>query len=93
MFSDDLAEDDVFVTLAQKVAHNVLWTLTDTLRTADASLSAGTTYDMTWVWYTVFPAELVFAAGIAVLVFFAVRNIRRANRDGAVVEESEVKTE
>ena len=93
MFSDDLAEDDVFVTLAQKVAHNVLWTLTDTLRTADASLSAGTTYDMTWVWYTVFPAELVFAAGIAVLVFFAVRNIRRAKRDGTVVEESEVKTE
>ena len=80
LFNDNLASDDVFVTLAQKVAHNVLWTLTDTLQTADNELSEGTTYDMSWVWYTVFPVEIVLAAGLAVLVFFAVRNIRRNMR-------------
>lgn len=87
MFSDDLANDDVFVTLAQNVAHDVLWTLVDTLQTANAELAAGTTYDMSWVWYTVFPAELVFAAGIAVLAFFMARNIRRGLRREEPVEE------
>ncbi len=85
LFDDSLANDDVFVTLAQKVSRNVLWTLIDTLQTADAALSAGTTYDMTWVWYIV-AAEVVLAAGLGTLTFFMVRNLLRNKREKDVAQ-------
>lgn len=88
LFSDTLSEDDIFVTLAQKVSHDVLWTLIDTLQTADAELSTGTTYNMTWVWYVV-AVEVVLAAGAGTLVFFMVRAVRRSRKkDGEEQGES-----
>lgn len=88
LFSDGLAGDDVFVTLSQKVAHDVLWTLVDTIQTSEAALSPGATYDMTWVWYIV-AVEGVLAIGFGLLAFFMVRNIRRNVRAANAAEAAE----
>lgn len=89
MFSDSqYADNSVFVTLAQNVAHDVLWTLSDTNSVysaydpdADTSLSSGGfKYNHTWVVYIVL-IEVVLAAGIGVMTFFLIRNIRRNNAE------------
>ena len=62
-------EDPVFVTLAQEVAHEILWMITDTAQTnadydpeADTSLSSGGfTFNRTWVIYIAL-VEVVLAA-------------------------------
>lgn len=81
LFSDSAMEkDDVFVTLAQKAAHDVVWTLVDTLQTAEGALSSGATYSMGWIGYIV-AAEVVLAAGLGVLTFFLVRNLIKNKRE------------
>ncbi len=90
IFSDSqYADDAVFVKCAQNVAHDVLWTLSDTNNVysaydpdADTSLSTGGfKYNYTWVIYIVL-IEVVLAAGIGVMTFFLIRNIRRNNAEG-----------
>ena len=90
IFSDSqYADDAVFVKCAQNVAHDVLWTLSDTNNVyaaydpdADTSLSSGGfKYNYTWVVYIVL-IEVVLAAGIGVMTFFLIRNIRRNNAEG-----------
>lgn len=85
MFNDSQFNGNaVFLTLAQQVAHDVLWTLVDTNNAyaaydpdADTSLSSGgTAYNRTWVAYVVI-VEVALAAGLGVLTFFLVRNIIR----------------
>lgn len=85
MFNDSQFNGNaVFLTLAQQVAHDVLWTLVDTNNAyaaydpdADTSLSSGgTAYNRTWVAYVVI-VEVALAAGLGVLTFFLVKNIIR----------------
>ncbi len=95
IFSDSqYADDSVFVKLAQNVAHDVLWTLSDTDAVyraydpdADTSLSSGGfEYNHTWVVYVVL-IEVVLAAGLGVMTFFLVKNILRnkAEKNSAAV--------
>jgi len=76
--------------IAEKVAHNVLWTLVDTINTETAfdpnaadkiDLSAGASYNMTWVWYVVL-VEVVLAAGAGVMAYFLVRNVLANKKSG-----------
>ena len=76
LFSDNLKDDYVFVTLAQKVAHNVLWTLIDTLQTAEGSLKEGASYDMSWGIYIV-AIEMALLAGCGVSIFCLSKEIKK----------------
>lgn len=84
LFSDsDYNTNNVFVTLAQKVAHDTLYTLIDTSQTSaaydptgDMGLGSGAEYNYTWVWYIVL-VELVFAAGLGVMTFFFIKKLLR----------------
>lgn len=96
MFSDSqYSGNAVFVTLAQEVAHEVLWTLVDTNKTyaaydpdADTSLSSGGfTYNRTWIAYVVV-VEAVLAAGIGVMAFFLVRTVRRNKSENTEAAKS-----
>ena len=81
LFSDDLKDDYVFVTLAQKVAHNVLWTLIDTIQTSETSLRDGATYNMSWIWYIV-GIEALLVASVGVTTFFLIKEIKKKkNKD------------
>ncbi len=70
--------------IAEHVAHDVLWTLSDTVRAeqafdpnaAEIDLSAGASYNLTWIWYVVL-VELVLAAGAAVMGYFLARTLLR----------------
>ena len=73
MFNDSQYNNDpVFVTLAQEVAHDVLWMITDTAQTnaeydpsADNSLSTGGfSYNRTWVVYIVIVEVILFLSFI-----------------------------
>ncbi len=75
--------------IAEHVAHDVLWTIVDTVNaetafdpSASADLSAGATYNMTWVWYIVL-VEAVLAAGAATMAYFMVRAIVRGKKKKA----------
>ncbi|MBO4990041.1 MAG: glycoside hydrolase family 3 C-terminal domain-containing protein [Clostridia bacterium] len=78
-------KNDVGYKIAENVAHDVLWTLVDTINAETAfdpnaagsiDLSAGASYNYSWVWYVVL-VEVVLAAGVGVMAFFLVRTIQR----------------
>ncbi len=88
IFTDRSFESDpVFLTLAQKAAHNVLWTYVDTERariaydpdadTAGSFVTGGASFDRTWVWFIPVPVcgALLIAEGV--LTFFLVRKLRK----------------
>ena len=96
MFSDSqYSSNATFVTLAQKSAHDVLWTLIDTNQAhlaydpdADTSLSkGGFTYDRTWVIYIVI-IEVVLLAGLVTLGFFLVKNLKKIEQQNEALAES-----
>lgn len=68
----------------ENVAHHVLWTFVDTVNAENAfdpnaggtDLSEGAVYNMTFVIYIVL-VEVVLLAGVGVMAFFLVQNIRR----------------
>ncbi len=82
----DSVKNPVAYKIAEHVARDVLWTLTDTFRaektfdpTVKIDLSEGATYNNTWVWYVVL-VELALAAGAAGMGFVLGRAIVRSRR-------------
>lgn len=83
----EMADDPVFVTLAQKVSHDVLYTLVDTEQAAGGTrslTSGGFVYNTSWIWWGIFPVCLVLFAGECVMAFFLARGIKRNKRAKAV---------
>ena len=93
----DYENNKVFITLAQRVARDVLWTLIDTENarlsydpTAESGLGDGFEYNRTWYIYVAL-IEIALAAGIGVLAFFLIKNIRKNNQakaEGVTAEET-----
>ena len=83
--SNEYRNNDVFVTLAQKSAHDVLWTLVDTAQSLE-----GAVRNNSWIWYVV-AAEVLLAAGIGLMAFFMARNIRRNNKNAVNSDNDEEK--
>jgi beta-glucosidase len=88
MFSDaDYANNAVFVTLAQRVAHDVLWTLIDTENTrlsydptaAVGDFLQGRVYNHTWYAYVAILEMVLFSLEGAILILL-VRNIHANNK-------------
>ncbi len=83
LFSDSTYNNEApFVALAQNVAHDVLYTFADTMKAANSydpnnsqNISSGAQYDTSWIWYLIFPVELVIFIGIGLLAFFLIRNL------------------
>jgi len=84
--------------IAENVAHDVLWTLVDTINTETAfdpnaadkiDLSVGASYNLTWVWYVVL-VEVVLAAGVGVMTFFLVKSIRASKKSANADESAKV---
>ncbi len=99
LFNDSAYNTDpVFVSLAQNVAHDVLWTLVDTEQVRQAydpdaavsggSFSQGRSYNRTWVWYIVL-IEVVLAAVIVVMAIFLAKKIKRLKAEAASLHTSE----
>lgn len=97
MFNDsEYAENAAFVTLAQNVAHNVVWTLIDTETArlnydpnAEASdFSKGSQYNRIWYVYIAL-IEAALAAGICVSAVFLVKKMRRNNAEAAGAQQTE----
>ena len=85
--------------IAEHVAHDVLWTLTDTFRaekafdpTVEIDLTEGASYNNTWVWYIVL-VELVLAAGIATMGYFLVRALVRGKKGAPAAQEAREEAE
>jgi hypothetical protein len=84
MFNDqDVENDPVFVTLAQNVAHDVLYTAIDTQQTAldydpDKEVGdmtkGGFAFDTSWKIYVVL-IEVVLGLGFITLAFFLAKNL------------------
>lgn len=79
--------------VAEKVAHDVLWTFVDTQNAAknfdpnaEVDLTKGAQYNLVWV-AGVVVLEVVMLAGVGVMAFFLVRNILK-NRKAGVTEET-----
>ena len=76
-------KNDTGYKVAERVAHDVLWTFVDTQNaaksfdpSAEIDINKGAQYNLAWV-AGVVAVELVLAAGIAVMAYFLVKNIMK----------------
>lgn len=84
LFADSQYENDpIFISLAQNVAHNVVYTLVDTQQAMNAYdpsneksdlTQGGFTFDTSWMIYVVL-IEVVLGLGFVTLGFFLIRNL------------------
>lgn len=97
LFTDqEYAQDPVFISLAQDVAHNVVYTLVDTQQThlaydpskeeAGDMTSGGFVFDKSWMLY-VYLIEVALGLGVAALAFFLIRNYYLNNKKGLPSQE------
>ena len=76
-------KNDTGYKVAERVAHDVLWTFVDTQNaaksfdpSAEIDLNKGAHYNLAWV-AAVVAVELVLAAGVAAMAYFLVKNLRQ----------------
>ncbi|MDE6676512.1 MAG: glycoside hydrolase family 3 C-terminal domain-containing protein [Clostridia bacterium] len=87
--------NDTGLKIAEKVAHNVLWTYVDTVNAETAYdpsvvTDTGETAQYNLVWIAgVVVLEVVMLAGVGVMAFFLVRNILKGRKAGAAEETAE----
>lgn len=85
-------KNDTGYKVAERAAHDVLWTFVDTQTAAKnfdptvvIDLNREAQYNLTWIWYIVL-IELAFAAGIGVMAFFLVKTILRNKKSAATAD-------
>ena len=84
----DIIRNDTAYKVSEKVAHDVLWTIVDTINTETAfdpnaadnvDLGEGASYNLTWVWYVVI-VEVVLAAAVVTMGVFLTKAILRGRK-------------